>query len=59
MFSLHDRFFFFSISNSILLFEQSSHLLTLIVCVGKPNLLTFFFCLRMDELLLFVIQLCV
>jgi len=40
MLSLHIRFFF-SISNSTLLFEQSSHLLTLIVCVCKPNLLTF------------------
>ncbi len=59
-------FCFFSISNSTLLFEQSSHLLTLIVLCRKTkpvNFCWFFFSSHFlcwtDELLLFVIQLCV
>jgi hypothetical protein len=67
---LRDRFFFFfSISNSTLLFEQSSHLLSHIVLCRQTKPVNFcwlfsfsrfshFLCWT-DELLLFVIQLCV
>ncbi len=67
MLSLRDRFCFFSISNSTLLFEQSSHFLTLTVLCRQTKPVNFcwfrfflshFLCWT-DELLLFVIQLCV